>query len=146
MRGSRGFGGRGMFGRPVMRPYYRVGPRGRNFFLRPRMRMIPNGMFTLFLLAGTGMAIKLRQDEIRRIEERSGRQINEMTEEELVELMKKLGIENRKLDAEELDLSRKVNKTSIADLELLEKLTQMNYSGMITDEEYRAKKKEILGL
>jgi hypothetical protein len=108
--------------------------------------MIRSGVFTLLLLAGAGLAIKLHEDEIRRIEERTGKPINEMTEEELVTTMKKLGIENRKLDSEELDLSHKANKTSIEDLELLEKLTQMNYSGMITDEEYEAKKKDILGL
>jgi hypothetical protein len=90
--------------------------------------------------------IKLHREEIKKLREHSDKPLHDMSEEELLAAMEELGIEKRQFDPQDQEVADKANKTTKEDLELLEKLTQMNYSGLITDEEYEAKKKQILGL
>ncbi|MFC1936489.1 hypothetical protein ACFLYP_02350 [Chloroflexota bacterium] len=123
--------GTGALRRYGRRPFHRHGLWGP----RPWLGGMPfglfrSGTFSLMALARTGMSIKLHQDEVRRIEEYKGRRLNELSEEELLEAMRKLKIENHRLDAEELLEAQRVQKTSMDDLELLERLTQLNYTGV----------------
>lgn len=154
MRG-RGFGGRGRGSKPLDRmgihPGLRRGAWGMRRF-RPVFglgpRPIPWGMFTLLSFASSGAMYKLHRDEVARIEETSGKSVHEMSEGELGEVMKALGIKSRQLSKEDRQAEGAVveNKTTMADLELLEKLTQMCYAGTITEQEYEAKRKQILGV
>lgn len=109
----------------------------------PRLRIFPNGLFSLFLLAGTGLAFKLHRDDIRRMEEESDRPINDLTEEELLMLMKELGI---KVHDPGNNYGTQIKLSTKEELEQIEKLAELLYKGFITDEEYQAKKRQILGL
>ncbi len=153
MRGRGGFGGRmrgagpmrgGRPGRSLWRPGP-MRPWGRRLGTLP---LLHNGMYTLIMLTGMGFSLKLHQDDLCRIEEQTGRAVQQMSEEELLRAMRQLGIENQRLNAEERQTSGAVvaGKTTAADLEVLQQLTQMHYAGYLTEEEYQAKKKQILGI
>jgi len=115
---------------------------------RPGLRIIPTGLFVMYLFEESGNAIKLHRDDIRKIVDEKGKPIREMSEEELKAAMEELGIESHEVtddDKKETTAASK-KETTMEDLELLEKLTEMVYKGFITDEEYEKKKKDILGL
>ena len=90
-------------------------------------------MYGLISLAGLGLAMRIHRDELNRIEEAQGIPVSEMSEEELVKTMKDLGIQA-------------VSKTTEEDLEAIDKLAELLYKGFITQKDYDAKKKQILGL
>ena len=117
---------------------------------RPGLRIIPTGQFAIYHFEETGNAIKLHRDDIMKIVDEKGVPIREMSEEELLAAMEELGIEGHEItdeDKKESTAAKASKKeTTMEDLELLEKLTEMLYKGFITDEEYQKKKKDILGL
>lgn len=110
--------------------------------------MIPFGLFTLLNFVGTGAALKLHRDEIEQIEREGGKPVGELSEEQLRQVMDRLDISENTLSEEESRAAQAVerNETTMEDLELLEKMTQMLYSGFLTEEEYEVKKRQILGL
>ncbi len=75
-------------------PFYR-----RRRILRPYWRPLPWGMFTLLLLGGT--MYKLQNRDIERIERHTSRKAEDLTEEELVASMRKLGINRLDLTDED---------------------------------------------
>jgi hypothetical protein len=115
---------------------------------RPGLRIIPRGTYVVYHFEESGHAIKLHRDDIRKIVEEKGKPIREMSEEELLAAMEKLGIEGHEVtdEDEKETVAASKKETTMEDLELLEKLTEMLYKGFITDEEYQQKKKDILGL
>lgn len=117
---------------------------------RPGLRIVPTGQYAIYHFEESGNAIKLHRDDIRKIVEEKEKPIREMSEEELLEAMKELGIEGHEITDEDKQETKAVEaskkETTMEDLELLEKLTEMLYKGFITDEEYQQKKKDILGL
>ena len=115
---------------------------------RPGLRIIPLGMFVLYIFTKSGTKIKLHRDEVKQIYEAKGKPLREMSEEELLAAMAELGIEKREITSEDQGFTDAVEKkdTSMDDLKVLEELAMMLYKGFITEEEYEQKKKDILGL
>ena len=127
------------------------------------------------LLAVGGMAygaVKLSQKDAQRIEEHTGSSVEEMTEEELVQAMKDLGIESIELsDEDKAALAAEGNTEEVAGatityeggpqaapaaaptaaaapsyLDELERLAALRDQGFITEEEFEAKKGQLLNL
>ncbi len=131
----------------------------------------------MLLLAVRGMAygaVKLSQKDAKRIEEHTGESVEELTEEELVQAMKDLGIESIELSEEDKAALAAEGDTAKVDgatvtykgqpgatpapaatastdaepsyLNELEKLADLRDRGLITEEEFAAKKGQLLGL
>ena len=134
--------------RMIRRALRRRPHRGRRPLGKPGLRIIPLGMFVLYVFEETGGKVKLHRDDVKRIVKSKGKPIREMNEEELLAAMEELGIENRQMTAEDQNVTSTVEKkqTTMDDLKVLEELAPMLYKGFITDEEYEEKKKDILGL
>ena len=106
MGGHRGFGGgRHPFGgglpglfRPMM-PGFRPGR-----ILRRNSNWLMIGSLAAILLAGgaTAQAIKLSQEDLRRVEEATGKPADELTEEELLVAMRRLGIQRLDLSQDDM--------------------------------------------
>jgi hypothetical protein len=71
--------------RMIRRALRRRPPRGRRPLGSPGLRIIPLGMFVLYVFEETGAKVKLHRDEGKRILESKGKPIREMNEEELCE-------------------------------------------------------------
>jgi hypothetical protein len=125
----------------------------------------------MMLLAVGGLAygaVKLSQKDAKRIEEHTGESVEELTEEELVQAMKDLGIESIELSDEDKAAlaaeggQAKVDGATVtyegqpgaapapsappSYLEELEKLAALRDQGVITEEEFAAKKGTLLNL
>jgi hypothetical protein len=111
------------------------------------------------LLAGGYAAYKLTQQDTERVEEYTGKPAEDLTEEELVAAMDQLGIKSIELDENDqayieqadaedagTDASAGAEEDKPSYLDELERLGQLRDEGIITDEEFEAKKKELLGL
>ncbi len=143
MRG-RGMRGPGRGGRRTMRRQHRR---------RRRRRMI---------LVGGLIAIgtyKLTKKDTERVEEHTGKKAEDLTEEELEKALDDLQIEKQKVSDEEIAEAEKAG-TGATDTAAaaqpdaqggsyskeLEQLADLHEKGILTDEEFAAKKTEILGL
>ena len=126
---------------------------------RRRRRRIVVGGAVLLAAGGTYAAIKLSQKDADRIEQSTGIPPEEMTEEELVQAMDNLGIKSMELtDDDQAIIERESSHAGPADPEApqagggedylaeLEKLADLRDRGIITEEEFEAKKKTILGI
>ena len=113
-------------------------------------------------------AVKLTQKDAQRIEEHAGASVEELTEEELVAAMQELGIQSIELDEnDQAAIARETGQTSAAPtavatpeaqpaavptgpegsyLDELERLGALRDQGIISDEDFEAKKKQLLGL
>ena len=112
-------------------------------------------------------AVKLSQKDSQRIEEHTGESVEELTEEELVQAMKDLGIESIELSDEDKAALAAQQDTAEVDgatvtyegqpgaapppaapsyLNELERLAGLRDQGVITEEEFAAKKGQLLGL
>jgi hypothetical protein len=110
------------------------------------------------VFAVAGAAVKLTQSDAEKIEAQAGKPIEEMNEEELQGHMDTLGIEEQEvtdtdvaaLEAEGEDTSspeQAAPQAASSDYtQELEKLSSLHDQGILTDEEFEAKKKEVLGL
>jgi hypothetical protein len=129
------------------------------------------------LLAVGGLAygaVKLSQKDAQRIEEHTGGSVEELTEEELVQAMKDLGIESIELsDEDKAALAAQGDQAEVdgatvtyqgqpqasppptatattaaapSYLDELERLAALRDQGVITEEDYAAKKGQLLGL
>ena len=93
-------------------------------------------------------AHKMSQRDAERIEQHTGIPPEELTDEELVEAMDELGIEQQAVDdadQEHPDSAAPV-ASAPSDLDELQKLADLHAEGILTDEEFAAKKAQILGL
>ncbi len=89
---------------------------------------------------------KLTKSQVDQVEQQTGKQAEELTDEELEQAMKQLGIEPEELNDEDwkqVDAADDEPEDYIAELE---RLSELNKQGVITDEEFEAKKKELLNL
>jgi hypothetical protein len=119
----------------------------------------------LLAAGGTAAAIKLTQKDARRIEDHTGASVEELTEEELVEAMRQLGIKSIELDdndratiADEHDYSLDnaprpapeaapvTAEPEPSYLDELERLADLRDRGIISDDDFEAKKGQLLGL
>lgn len=118
---------------------------------RRRRRIMVGGMVLLAVGGAAYGAVKLSQKDADRIEEHSGSSVEEMTEEELVAAMQELGIQSIELtDEDKAALAAEggaeggqAESSYISDLE---RLAALRDQGAISEEEYEAKKAELLDL
>jgi hypothetical protein len=122
----------------------------------------------LLAVGGTAAAIKLTQKDAQRIEEHTGASVEELTEEELVAAMKDLGIQSIELDDNDRAIITDEHDYSLDDaprpapeatapepaavapepayLDELERLADLRERGIISDDDFEAKKGQLLGL
>ena len=107
-------------------------------------------------------AVKLSQKDAQRVEKHTGASVEELTEEELVAAMKELNIQSIELDEnDKATIAKESGKAPPAAesaapaaptepegsyLDELERLAGLRDQGIITDEEFEAKKGQLLGL
>lgn len=138
---------------------------------RRRRRIMVGGMVLLAVGGAAYGAVKLTQKDAQRIEEHTGASVEELTEEDLIAAMEDLGIKSIELD--ENDQAIITQETGQAPtqptapaaapaaapvaapapteaapsyLDELERLASLRDQGIITDEDFEAKKKKLLGL
>jgi hypothetical protein len=125
----------------------------------------------LLVAGGTAAAIKLTQKDAQRIEQHTGASVEELTEEELAEAMRHLGIKSIELDDNDqaiiadqggqapgevppgatLDTAPAPAAVAPAApeesyLDELERLADLRDRGIISDDDFEAKKRLLLGL
>ena len=120
-----------------------------------RRTMLVGGMVVL-AASGTAAAIKLSQQDAQRIEQHTGLPPDQLEDQDLNEAMQELNIQAQSPTPEEQaalnqqapqPASPAPASPSQADyLAELEKLGELRSMGVITDEEFEAKKKQLLGL
>jgi len=117
--------------------------------------MVMVGGFVLLAAAGTAAAIKLSKQDAQRIEEHTGLPPDQLEDEDLNQAMTELNIQSQPLTEEDQTALVQDSQTPETTgsgggedsyLEELEKLGELRDKGIITDEEFEAKKKELLGL
>ena len=120
---------------------------------RRRRRRVLVGGFVVLAASGTYAAVKLSQQDAQRIEEHTGIPAEELEDQDLQEAMQELNIQSAPLtDEDQAALGQSDAPAAAASagepsyLEELEKLGDLRDKGIITDEEFEAKKKELLGL
>jgi hypothetical protein len=132
---------------------------------RWRRRIVVGGM-VLLAAGGTAAAMKLTQRDADRIEQHTGASVEELTEEELVAAMQDLGIKSIELDendqaiiesqggmapsapaqAAPAPVAGQAAEAAPSYLDELEKLADLRDRGIISDEDFEAKKRQLLGL
>ncbi|MFW9839315.1 MAG: hypothetical protein ACFFES_00320 [Candidatus Thorarchaeota archaeon] len=77
------------------------------------------GPAMLYLIAGSDRALKIRRDDVKRLEVDSGKRIEEMYETELTGVMERLGIQALSLNEDEGQIVRLASKYVLAGYFLL---------------------------
>lgn len=132
---------------------------------RFRRRRLLVGGFTLLLIGGAAYgAVKLTQKDTQQVEQYTGKNAEDLTEDELVAAMEALGIQSINLsdedkaaiDAEAIDEGSGGAQVTYSEstqpaseesyLDELEKLADLRDRGIITEQEFEAKKQQLLGL
>ncbi|GMQ84610.1 MAG: hypothetical protein BMS9Abin07_0174 [Acidimicrobiia bacterium] len=103
-------------------------------------------------LVGFGV-YKMSTKDADRIQQQTGTDPEELTDEELAQAMDQLGIEKQTITASDQELTPPGGVTTPAAatgdpsyVDELQKLADLNEAGILTDEEFAAKKAQILGL
>jgi hypothetical protein len=115
------------------------------------------GGMVLLAVGGTAAAVKMSQQDAARVEQHTGASVEELTEEELTTAMSELGIQSAELTPEEKAAlqadgatvepeSAAVPAAEADYLAELEKLAALRDQGIITEEDFEAKKKQLLGI
>jgi hypothetical protein len=122
-----------------------------------RRRMVVGGM-VLLAAGGTAAAIKLSKKDADRIEQHTGLPPEQLEDNDLHEAMQELGIQSQPLTAEDQAAlggappagapATQAPAAAPQDsyLQELEKLAELRDRGILSDEEFAAKKKQLLGL
>lgn len=122
--------------------------------------MVVVGGAVVLAAGAAGAAIKLSSDDAQRIEEHTGIPPSELEDDDLTEAMNELGIQGQELTAEDqaaLSGDAPVAAPTPAAppapaaggpsyVNELEQLADLRDRGIITAEDFEAKKKELLGL
>ena len=90
-------------------------------------------------------AYKLSKRDVERVEEKTGKPAEQLTDEELDQAMSDLNIPKDEMTDEESDY---VDNQDAQDdyLDELERLGELHEKGILTDDEFEAKKKQLLDL
>lgn len=133
---------------------------------RTRRRMMRRsvlvGGMILLAASGTSAAIKLTQNDAKRIEEHTGLPPQDLEDQDLEEAMRELNIQSQALTPSEQATLTPQSATPIPQsppvqspppstaqfdyMAELEKLGELKEKGIITEEEFQAKKMQLLGL
>lgn len=125
---------------------------------RRRRRIVVGGAVLLAVGGAAYGAVKLSQKDADRIEQHTGESVEEMTEEELVAAMEDLGIQSIELtDDDQALINAESSQPQAAQpaaaaqpepsyLDELERLGDLRDQGIISEEEFQAKKAQLLGL
>ncbi len=89
---------------------------------------------------------KLSQKQVEQVEQHTGKSAEELTDEELEQAMSDLNIDAEELSDAEWDEVEKADAEEDDYTAELERVADLHEKGILTDEEYAAKKKELLGL
>jgi len=134
-----------------------------------RRRMILTGGMVAIAVAGTSTAIKLSQQDAQRIEQHTGKKPEDLTEDQLDQVIADLDIEAAELtDAEVTAIEAADSQPAAAPqptptessapqppvpappqldyITELKKLAELRDMGIITADDFEAKKKQLLGL
>ena len=124
---------------------------------RRRRRMIlMGGMIAL----GAAAVYKFSKKDVERIEQKTGKSAEDLSDEELQQAVADLQIQVDELSDAEYDQVEKFDEAEDAAddkkdaagggsddyIEQLTRLAELNKAGILTDEEFEAKKKQLLGL
>jgi hypothetical protein len=119
---------------------------------RWRRRIVVGG-FVLLAAGGTAAAIKLSKNDADRIEQHTGASVEELTEEELAAAMKELDENDQAVLTREAGQAPPPAAQPSAPpepepsyLDELERLAELRDRGIISEDEFEAKKKQLLGL
>lgn len=122
---------------------------------RTRRRIIVGGAVLLAVGGAAYGAYKLSQPDVEKVEQYTGKNADDLTEEELLDAMDKLGIQKLELTDEdkaaiEYEDSSQVESAAPASQESyideLEKLADLRDRGVISEEDFEKKKQQLLGL
>jgi hypothetical protein len=120
---------------------------------RRRRRVLVGGAVLVAAGAAAYGAYKLTQPDVDQIEQHTGQSVEDLSDEQLQSAMNDLGIESQELTDEdraafEADAGDKGydEEPEDSNLDELEKLADLHDKGIVTDEEFEAKKKQLLGL
>jgi hypothetical protein len=124
---------------------------------RTMRRRVVVGGAVLLAATGTAAAIKLSKKDADRIEQHTGLPPEQLEDEDLHQAMQELGIQSEPLTAEDQAAlggapaaTPAVQAPAAAPQESymqeLEKLAELHDRGILTDEEFAAKKEQLLGL
>ena len=99
-------------------------------------------------------AYKMSKRDADRIQEHTGTDPEELTDEELEQAMDELGIDKQQVTDEDREQGTaaapppppETGEGSPSYLDELQKLAELHEAGVLTDEEFDAKKQQILGL
>jgi hypothetical protein len=91
-------------------------------------------------------AYKLSKRDVERVEEHTGKTAEELSDEELEQAMDDLGIEGEEMTDEEWDYVDEQDPPEDDYIAELERLAELKDQGIITEEEFEAKKKQLLDL
>lgn len=141
MRGGRG----GMRRGRRMRRRSRRRVRRRRRRRRRRLLLIGGAI----VLGGLYAGHKLRKRDADQIEADTGKSIDEMSDEELKQAMEERGIEPEEMTDDDHAYAKQQGADDEDDsdyLDDLERLGHLKDEGVITEEEFEAKKKQLLGL
>lgn len=132
----------------------------RRIRMRRRRMMLAGGMVAI-AVAGTASAIKLSQKDADRIEQHTGKKPEDLSEAQLEQALNDLEIDTEELtdaevaaieaaDAEPAPASTTAPAAAPAAqqdyIEELKKLAELRDMGIITAEDFEAKKKQLLGI
>jgi hypothetical protein len=117
--------------------------------------MFVGGMMVL-AASGTAAAIKLSQQDAQRIQQHTGLSPDQLEDQDLTQAMQELNIQSQPLTAAEQAEFNQQNTPATAPtstggnqpdyLSELEKLSELRNQGILTEDEFNAKKKQLLGL
>lgn len=124
--------------------------RGRMMAVRMTRRRRRRRRRRRILLVGGMVAIgyagyKMSKRDVQRVEEQTGKNADELTDEQLEQAMDQLGIEKETMSDEEWAQAEAADAEP-SYLDELERLGKLRDQGILTDEEFEAKKKSLLGL
>lgn len=91
-------------------------------------------------------AYALSKHDVERVEEHTGKTAEELSDEELEQAMDDLGIEKQEMTDEEWDYVEQADAQEDDYIAQLERLAELKDQGIITEEEFEAKKKQLLDL
>ena len=125
--------------------------RGRRTRRRSRRRMRRRRRRRILLVGGLVAfgAYKLSKRDVKRVEEHTGKDAEDLTDEELEQAMDELNIEKQKREPSDQEYTEQQGSQEGGEpsyIDELERLGKLKDEGYITEAEFEDKKKQLLGL